>query len=112
MDQSLDSFSGNQLHHSQVVHDWLGLKCQCGISKAFPDCAREVGVLSDRAGWPRSKLPNWNLKPGSPPTETNDGSSAMTDPWADNEGEGAECHANSEGERGAWSVESGGRRGA
>jgi hypothetical protein len=96
MDQSLDSFNGNQLRQSQVVHERLGLKCQFGISKAFPACAREVGPPSGVAGWPRFKVPNWNLEPGSWPTETADGSSAMTDPWADNEKVEMECHAKSD----------------
>jgi hypothetical protein len=52
----------------------------------------------------RFKVPNGNLEPGSWPTETGDGLSAMTDPWTDNEGEGVECHAKSEREREAWSV--------
>ena len=57
----------------------------------------------------RFKVPIWNLKPGSRPTETSDGSFAMTDPWADNEGVKVECHGNSGGERGALSVERGAR---
>jgi hypothetical protein len=35
MDQSFDPLNGNQLRHSQVVHEWIGLKCQFGISKAM-----------------------------------------------------------------------------
>src|ERR1017187_5887324 len=95
MGQSLYSFNGNQLLHSHVVPERLGLKCQFGISKAFLACAREVGSPLGMTGWLRFKVPNWNLKPGSWPTETGDGSSAMTDRWADNAGVEVECHAKS-----------------
>jgi hypothetical protein len=41
----------------------------------------------------------------SRPTGNGDGSTAIMDPWEDDEGVVVECHGNLEGKREAWSVE-------
>jgi hypothetical protein len=46
-DQSFDSFNGNQLRHSEVIHERVGLKCPFGTSKALLLLANEQDGLFD-----------------------------------------------------------------